>query len=252
MVATSVYLGAKRLCMSLQEMVGLRRRKGLKRDLRISEPFNLKKEAVILPGLSEDEITVLREKAAASRLGVAATDSTSSPLLLSGSSSSSRLSSSAAALPHPSRLSIPAALPAAKPIPIPNHSRPQHHHRHRSRQQRHHRHERHHRHGYPSLRSSCTAAEATPAAAGMVEGGNGGISGGAGGGVRTSLSTNDLLLFGGGVQEDDAVLLSSNLGKGPSPLELDLMKLDLEFDFQLGSPVSPLSPLPGASRIRRV
>ncbi|KAK0641480.1 hypothetical protein B0T16DRAFT_461540 [Cercophora newfieldiana] len=66
----SVCMNVKMLCASLQDMVGFRRRKDAKR-LQISQPFNFKKEATILPGLTEDEITVLREKAAASCLGVA-------------------------------------------------------------------------------------------------------------------------------------------------------------------------------------
>ncbi|KAK0627308.1 hypothetical protein B0T14DRAFT_563124 [Immersiella caudata] len=67
----SVCMNVKMLCSSLQDMVGLRRRKDVKGQLQISQPFNFKKETAILPGLTEDEITVLREKAAASCLGVA-------------------------------------------------------------------------------------------------------------------------------------------------------------------------------------
>ncbi|KAK4454460.1 hypothetical protein QBC34DRAFT_471378 [Podospora aff. communis PSN243] len=67
----SVCMNVKMLCSSLQGMVGLRRRKDVKRQLQISQPFNFKKETTILPGVTEDEITVLREKAAASCLGVA-------------------------------------------------------------------------------------------------------------------------------------------------------------------------------------
>ncbi|KAI1360416.1 hypothetical protein F5Y08DRAFT_48369 [Xylaria arbuscula] len=39
--------------------------------LQISAPFNFKHETISLPGLSEDDIAILKEKAAASRLGVA-------------------------------------------------------------------------------------------------------------------------------------------------------------------------------------
>ena len=73
MVTMTVYSEVKRLYSSLQEMVGLRRRK---RQLQIvrpphthysqpcmyvltmsiqSEPFNFKQETTILPGLTEDE-----------------------------------------------------------------------------------------------------------------------------------------------------------------------------------------------------
>ncbi|KAI1746471.1 hypothetical protein F4782DRAFT_536437 [Xylaria castorea] len=38
--------------------------------LQISAPFNFKRETISLPGLSEDEIATLKEKVAASRLGV--------------------------------------------------------------------------------------------------------------------------------------------------------------------------------------
>ncbi|SPQ23886.1 9c2fd302-a5fe-4045-996b-7cd1385ffa46 [Thermothielavioides terrestris] len=52
MAAMNVYSEVKRFYTSLQEMVGLRRRK---RQLQISEPFDFKKETVVLPGLTEDE-----------------------------------------------------------------------------------------------------------------------------------------------------------------------------------------------------
>ncbi|KAI1502375.1 hypothetical protein F5X99DRAFT_408105 [Biscogniauxia marginata] len=42
-----------------------------------SAPFNFKHETVSLPGVSEDEITILKEKARASRLGVASDASSS-------------------------------------------------------------------------------------------------------------------------------------------------------------------------------
>ncbi|KAF4126707.1 hypothetical protein GMORB2_0444 [Geosmithia morbida] len=38
-----------------------------------SAPFNLTREPVILPGISEDELCILREKAAASCIGVVET-----------------------------------------------------------------------------------------------------------------------------------------------------------------------------------
>ncbi|KAK0736232.1 hypothetical protein B0T21DRAFT_411417 [Apiosordaria backusii] len=67
----------KRLYSSLQEMITSRRgalkrhgRGDSKRQLVISEPFNFEHRAVILPGLTPEEILVLREKAAATRLGI--------------------------------------------------------------------------------------------------------------------------------------------------------------------------------------
>lgn len=46
------------------------RRREKKRTYEISAPFNFKKECTILPGITQDEISVLREKAAASCLGI--------------------------------------------------------------------------------------------------------------------------------------------------------------------------------------
>ncbi|KFA67766.1 hypothetical protein S40285_09877 [Stachybotrys chlorohalonatus IBT 40285] len=48
----------------------LRRRKQ-KRNVQISAPFNLRLEPTAFPGITEDEINILREKAAASCIGVA-------------------------------------------------------------------------------------------------------------------------------------------------------------------------------------
>jgi hypothetical protein len=59
------------LCSRFQTM--LRRRKQEKPMPQISAPFNLKSEPVSLPGVSEDELSILREKAAASRIGIAET-----------------------------------------------------------------------------------------------------------------------------------------------------------------------------------
>ncbi|KAI3330892.1 hypothetical protein F4824DRAFT_326981 [Ustulina deusta] len=42
--------------------------------LQISAPFDFKHETIRLPGLSEDDLAILKEKAAASRLGVAGAD----------------------------------------------------------------------------------------------------------------------------------------------------------------------------------
>ncbi|PHH92109.1 hypothetical protein CDD83_8872 [Cordyceps sp. RAO-2017] len=56
------------LCSRVQTL--LQRRRKQKRVVEISAPFDLKLEPVCLPGISEDELTVLREKAAASRIGV--------------------------------------------------------------------------------------------------------------------------------------------------------------------------------------
>lgn len=59
------------LCSRLQTILRQRRRKQQKRSLEISAPFNFTHEPVAIPGISEDEISILREKAAASRIGIA-------------------------------------------------------------------------------------------------------------------------------------------------------------------------------------
>ncbi|KAI1182795.1 hypothetical protein F5B17DRAFT_435274 [Nemania serpens] len=60
----------------LQRLVGLKSKaaaaaneKRHSHTLQISAPFNFKHESISLPGLSEDDIALLREKAAASRFG---------------------------------------------------------------------------------------------------------------------------------------------------------------------------------------
>ncbi|KAI1117964.1 hypothetical protein F5Y14DRAFT_292003 [Nemania sp. NC0429] len=63
----------------LQRLVGLKSKATAKRNshtLQISAPFNFKHESISLPGLSEDDIALLREKA---RLGVASPSAFGSP-----------------------------------------------------------------------------------------------------------------------------------------------------------------------------
>lgn len=57
------------LCTRLQSMIRDRARKQ-RREVEISAPFGLKREPVSLPGVSQEEIDILREKAAASQIGV--------------------------------------------------------------------------------------------------------------------------------------------------------------------------------------
>ncbi|KAH6895606.1 hypothetical protein B0T10DRAFT_557801 [Thelonectria olida] len=68
------------LCSRVQTLIRPRRRKDKQQrgSVQISAPFNLKREPVSLPGISEDEIAMLRDKAAASRIGIA---DPASPLL---------------------------------------------------------------------------------------------------------------------------------------------------------------------------
>ncbi|KAK3292117.1 uncharacterized protein B0H64DRAFT_466641 [Chaetomium fimeti] len=249
MVNMTVYSEVKRLYSSLQEMVGLRRRK---RQLQIVlRTFDFKREATIIPGLTEDEISVLREKAAASRLGIAHADAYTDTLLPLPahhhplrSRASGPLSLSPSMAPTgPPRLSIPIPIPGGNP----------------SRQGS----------GSSSLRSSSTVGTGPGALGGML-----GVAGGGGGGgaERMSVSMNDLdlLLFGNpsGVSHVGAAPAAPELVMPPlgpvvssvagsamtvSPLELDDgvtggVDWGMEFEFQMGSPVSPLSP---ASRGKR-
>ncbi|AEO67184.1 uncharacterized protein THITE_2116017 [Thermothielavioides terrestris NRRL 8126] len=295
MAAMNVYSEVKRFYTSLQEMVGLRRRK---RQLQISEPFDFKKETVILPGLTDGEISVLREKAAASRLGIAAIDADHLPPTTTTAATTTTITTSTTSFPIPSpspsttaasssgyfppsiapprrtsRLSsAPPRLSLPIPIPVPT---PNAHHAAAAR-----------RHGSAggagsfSLRGSSTVGGSAAAGVGVgmgmgMEGGRevegAGFGAGAGGaGMRTSVSANDLdlLLFGnpsgvGGAGDGcgkEGVVVTAispvdlhggapviNAGDvgGAGSLEVQTRRLDLlemDFEFQLGSPVSPLEP----------
>ncbi|KAI0876014.1 hypothetical protein GGS24DRAFT_261849 [Hypoxylon argillaceum] len=73
-----ICLPIKSFTSRLQRLVGMKSKAAAaaaneKRNshiLHISAPFNFKHESISLPGLSEDDIAILREKAAASRLGI--------------------------------------------------------------------------------------------------------------------------------------------------------------------------------------
>ncbi|KAK3389824.1 hypothetical protein B0H63DRAFT_519059 [Podospora didyma] len=67
----SAITDVKRLCSSLQNVVFRRRRGATKPRLQISDPFNFRREITIIPGLSQDDLSVLREQAAATRVGIA-------------------------------------------------------------------------------------------------------------------------------------------------------------------------------------
>ncbi|KAF4972663.1 hypothetical protein FSARC_812 [Fusarium sarcochroum] len=66
------------LCSRVQTMVRQRRRKD-KRSMEISAPFNFEKNPVALPGVSEEQLAMLREQAAASRIGIADPPSPTAP-----------------------------------------------------------------------------------------------------------------------------------------------------------------------------
>ncbi|KAF4447037.1 hypothetical protein F53441_9398 [Fusarium austroafricanum] len=87
----------------VQTLVRQRRRKE-KRNMEISAPFNFEKNPVNLPGVSEEQLSMLREQAAASRIGIADPPSPTAPR--SPSSTSSLFS-------HPVR-------PAMKAVPTSN------------------------------------------------------------------------------------------------------------------------------------
>ncbi|KAK3175504.1 hypothetical protein K4F52_010220 [Lecanicillium sp. MT-2017a] len=58
----------KMICSRVQTL--LRQRRKQKRGVEISAPFDFKLEPVSLPGVSQDELMILREKAAASCISV--------------------------------------------------------------------------------------------------------------------------------------------------------------------------------------
>ncbi|KAJ4139096.1 hypothetical protein NW765_002993 [Fusarium oxysporum] len=66
------------LCERVQTMVRQRRRKE-KRHMEISAPFGFEKNPVNLPGVSEEQLSMLREQAAASRIGIADPPSPTAP-----------------------------------------------------------------------------------------------------------------------------------------------------------------------------
>ncbi|KAK4677655.1 hypothetical protein QC764_300705 [Podospora pseudoanserina] len=110
----------KRLYTSFQEMItsrkmALRRngREGSKRPLVISAPYNFEQIPVTLPGLTPEEILVLREKAAATRLGIHA----DSPPSIATYSVSAPSSSSNSSTPNPN---VTGVLPPPPPPIITN------------------------------------------------------------------------------------------------------------------------------------
>ncbi|KAI5922522.1 hypothetical protein F4810DRAFT_254929 [Camillea tinctor] len=69
----------KAVTARLHRLLGAKKSVTPKRhSLQISPPYDFKHETVSLPGVSEDEIAMLKEKARATRLGVAAPDGSSS------------------------------------------------------------------------------------------------------------------------------------------------------------------------------
>jgi hypothetical protein len=65
-------MGLRGFTSRLVRLIGLKQKpQPQRRTLQISKPFNFKHVNASLPGYSEDEIAILKEKAAASRLGVA-------------------------------------------------------------------------------------------------------------------------------------------------------------------------------------
>lgn len=65
-------LGFRAIASRLQRLMRLKpKSQPQRRSLQISKPFDFKHNNVALPGVSEDEIAILKEKAAASRVGIA-------------------------------------------------------------------------------------------------------------------------------------------------------------------------------------
>ncbi|KAI2640865.1 hypothetical protein GGS26DRAFT_586860 [Hypomontagnella submonticulosa] len=73
--------GFRAFTARLQKLVGVKPKsaRSEKPPLQISAPFNFKHETISLPGVSEDEIAVLKEQAAASRFGMTDPSSIGTP-----------------------------------------------------------------------------------------------------------------------------------------------------------------------------
>ncbi|KAL7629740.1 hypothetical protein AAE478_001263 [Parahypoxylon ruwenzoriense] len=74
--------GFRAFTARLHKLVGRRSKSdgsSEKPALQISAPFNFKHETISLPGVSEDEIAILKEQAAASRFGYADPSSIGKP-----------------------------------------------------------------------------------------------------------------------------------------------------------------------------
>lgn len=211
-------------------------------------------------GAEQTRISVLREKAAASRLGIAHDHHDDDRHGASTASPRSPLRSPRLSLPLPLTLSLSLPLPLPLPIPIPNASNSNSNGNGSNNSDS-------HRRCAPSAASSLPANGSgigigdsrngsTPALAdgqGMVM--KRAAAGGTEGVRRTAVSVNDVLLFGvggssgsgGGGKQTTTTTSCSSSSSSPSslvsPLDPDTdTELDLDFDLQLGSPVSPLSP----------
>ncbi|KAJ1331801.1 hypothetical protein MN608_05264 [Microdochium nivale] len=110
----------KALTFRVQKLIGLKRKAAHRRSLRISAPFNFVHESSALPGISEDEISILKEKAAASRIGVApgSPDTTTRHRRAPAPPSSSHSSTSSPSSPSPLRSHAPMVM-AGRPVQKP-------------------------------------------------------------------------------------------------------------------------------------
>ncbi|KXX72880.1 hypothetical protein MMYC01_210386 [Madurella mycetomatis] len=253
----SVCSEVKRLYASLQEMVGLRRRKGVKHSLQISEPFNFKKEITILPGFTEDEIAVLREKAAASRLAIADADAFTSANTRSAVLTPTRLSGPLPPLPFASSSSSAAGSGRTQFLTVPNLPIPILGSGSGDSSRR----SSHNRSGSSSLKSSSTAATNLTTATArwparvathsmndlLLLGG--GAGGGAGGGGSAVAGVQHAIVPAGGGDAGPISPLDLGFGLDLDGMDMD-MDMDMEFDlsldmeFELGDcrVVSPLAP----------
>ncbi|CEJ84746.1 hypothetical protein VHEMI03566 [[Torrubiella] hemipterigena] len=83
MESTQVKNNVVLFCTRVQNMFQRYRTTKPKRTLEISAPFDLKLEPVSLPGVSQDELAILRDHAAASRVGTIETVPSSSSSMTS-------------------------------------------------------------------------------------------------------------------------------------------------------------------------
>ncbi|KAI8959196.1 hypothetical protein F5Y11DRAFT_350711 [Daldinia sp. FL1419] len=78
---SSCFGGFRAFTARLQKLIGVKSRDSVseKQPLQISAPFDFKHETLCLPGVSEDEIAILKEQAASSRFGGSDPSSLGSP-----------------------------------------------------------------------------------------------------------------------------------------------------------------------------
>lgn len=87
MSRTQLHNGIRGIYSRMHKIMSLRRRKEEKARIEISAPFNFQKVSMDLAGISADELSLLKEQAVASRIGIADPENdTGRPTLLKSTS----------------------------------------------------------------------------------------------------------------------------------------------------------------------